>query len=144
MAPRRYKSYQDINDVKSKISKEKEVANKRKDYSCGNGDLSRIESKTTKVQKKQIVLPQKFEESLKLIGLDDSSTYTKDEQIKGLLNHLKDSKVGTYVKCCVCSTWFFLLDVKDVLEIPGNHLRILLFILYIKSLNCLETDNLYI
>ena len=133
MAPRRYKSYQDLNNVKNKISKEKEVTNKRKDYSCGNGDLSRIDSKTTKVQKKQIVLPEKFEESLKLIRLDDSSTYTKDEQIKGLLNHLKDSKVGTYVKCCVCSTWFFLLDVKDVLDIPGNYLRIVLFILYVKS-----------
>ena len=95
MAPRRYKSYQDLNDVKSKISKEKEVANKRKDYSCGNGDLSRIESKTTKVQKKQIVLPQKFEESLKLIGLDDSNTYTKDEQIKGLLNYLTTYQITT-------------------------------------------------
>ena len=133
MAPRRYKSYQDLNDVKNKISKQKEVTNKRKDYSCGNGDLSRIESKTTKVQKKQIVLPQKFEESLKLIGLDDSKRYTKDEQIKGLLNHLKDSKVGTYVKCCVCSTWFFLLDVKDVLEIPGNYFKIVLCILYINT-----------
>ena len=126
MAPRRYKSYQNSNDVKTSISKRKYVTVKRKDYSCGNGDSSRIESKTTKVQKKQIVLPQNFEKSLKLIGLDDSITYTKDEQIKGLLNHLKDSKVGTYVKCCVCSTWFFLLDVKDVLEIPGNNLRLVL------------------
>ena len=121
MAPRRYKSYKDLNDVKNKISKQKEVTNKRKDYCCNNGDLSRVESKTTKVQKKQIVLPQKLEETLKSIGLDDSNEHTKDEQIKGLLHHLKDSKIGTYVKCCVCKTWFFLSDVKDVLQIPGNY-----------------------
>ena len=120
MAPRRSKNDTNLNNVKTKISKQSEVKNKKKDYSCGNGDLSNIEKKTRKLQKKQIVLPHKFEQALSLIGLNDSNKYTKDEQIKGLLNYLKDSKIGTYVKCCVCSTWFFLSDVKDVLQIPGK------------------------
>ena len=87
---------------------------------CNNGDLSQAESQTRKLQKKQIILPGQIEETLKLLGLQDDKIYSKDAQLRGILNHLKDSKIGTYIKCCVCYTWYFLSDVKDVLQIPGT------------------------
>jgi hypothetical protein len=87
---------------------------------CRNADLNKADSQTRKLQKKQIILPEQIEEKLKLLGLEDDKIYSKDAQLRGILNHLKDSKIGTYIKCCVCYTWFFLSDVKDVLQIPGT------------------------
>ena len=100
------------------------IAVKKTEIECSGlelrGGLSGVDSKTRKLQKKQIILPEQIDETLELIGLQDSD-HSKDAQIRGILNYLKDTKIGTYVRCCVCNTWFFLSDIKDVQEIPGKN-----------------------
>ena len=123
MAPRRKRRR--LSDVKKSSLSSINVDGSRIDLRCcSNGDLSKAEKQTRKLQKKQIILPEQIGETLKLLGLHDDQSHSKDAQLRGILVHLKDSKIGTYVKCCVCYTWFFLSDVKDVLQIPGKKVKI--------------------
>ena len=87
-----------------------------------SGPNNRVcETRTRKLQKKQMILQEDIEETLKSIGLYGDS-YSKDVQIRGILKTLKDAKVGTYVMCCVCKEWYFLSDIKDVQEIPSKNI----------------------
>ena len=86
-----------------------------------SGTHSRVcGAKTRKLQKKEMILPEEIEGTLKSIGLHGDK-YSKDVQIRGVLKKLKDTKIGTYVMCCVCKEWFFLSDIKDVQQIPGKN-----------------------
>ena len=117
MAPQR--KPRNIISVKSSNLSDNQIKCTYIGSSCNDGNFSEAEGKTRKLQKKQVILPDQIEDTLKLIGLHDTS-HSKNIQIRGILNHLKDFKIGTYVKCCVCKTWYFLSDVKDVLVIPGK------------------------
>ena len=93
------------------------------DQACNGKSVSVFRAKTTKIQKRQTILPDEIDEILKTIGMDDSETYTKDQQIRAILKMLKDANIGTYVMCCKgseCGRWFQFPNMKDVLEVPGN------------------------
>ena len=106
--------------IKESDSSSNMMKNPNSGLSCCESSLSGKEQKTKKLQKNQIIAGDQIEEVLEKIGLHDVS-HSRDAQIRGLLEYLKDLKVGTYVMCCICKTWFFLSDQKDVLEIPGNN-----------------------
>ena len=125
MAPRR-KRRRKISDKTSSLSSLSYTQNVCPEVKLSlDGSLTVVKSKTRKLQRKQRILPEKVSETLKLIGLQDSTYNSKDTQIRGILNYLKDSKIGTYVSCSVCNTWLYLSDIKDVQEIPGRNLLFL-------------------